>query len=79
MVATDPKPTFAVWQNLRLLSIVVEYKNNKVTCMNPSKSVVSILLLCLSSSIAFAQDKPNIVLVFLDNFGWESPDSMAAE
>lgn len=41
--------------------------------MNPSKSVVSILLLCLSSSIAFVQDKPNIVLVFLDNFGWGEP------
>jgi len=41
--------------------------------MNLLKSVVSILLLCLSSSIAFAQDKPNIVLVFLDNFGWGEP------
>ena len=41
--------------------------------MNPSHSIVHILLLCLSSSIAFAQDKPNIVLVFLDNFGWGEP------
>jgi len=41
--------------------------------MNLLKSVVSILLLCLSSSIAFAQDKPNIVLVFMDNFGWGEP------
>jgi arylsulfatase len=41
--------------------------------VNPSKSVVSILLLCLSSSITFAQDKPNIVLVFMDNFGWGEP------
>ena len=41
--------------------------------MNLSKAVVSILLLCLSSSIAFAQDKPNIVLIFLDNFGWGEP------
>ena len=41
--------------------------------MNPLKSIVSILLLCLSSSIVFAQDKPNIVLVFLDNFGWGEP------
>ena len=41
--------------------------------MNLSKAVVSILLLCLSSSIAFAQDKPNIVLIFLDNLGWGEP------
>jgi len=38
--------------------------------MNPSKSVISALLLCCASSIALAQDKPNIVLVFMDNFGW---------
>jgi arylsulfatase len=38
--------------------------------MNPSKSVISALLLCCTSSIALAQDKPNIVLVFMDNFGW---------
>jgi arylsulfatase len=41
--------------------------------MNHVKSVLSVLLLCLSSSIVFAQDKPNIVLVFLDNFGWGEP------
>ena len=41
--------------------------------MNLSKSVVSILLLCLSSSITLAQDKSNIVLVFMDNFGWGEP------
>ena len=41
--------------------------------MNPSKSVFCILLLCLSSSIVIAEDKPNIVLVFLDNFGWGEP------
>jgi len=38
--------------------------------MNPSKSAISAILLCCASSIAFAQDKPNIVLVFMDNFGW---------
>ncbi len=38
-----------------------------------SRSVFSILFLCLSSSIVIAQDKPNIVLVFLDNFGWGEP------
>jgi arylsulfatase A-like enzyme len=41
--------------------------------MNPFRSFFSILLLCLSSSIALAQDKPNIVLVFMDNFGWGEP------
>jgi arylsulfatase A-like enzyme len=41
--------------------------------MNPLKSIISILLLCLSSSVVFAQDQPNIVLVFLDNFGWGEP------
>jgi arylsulfatase A-like enzyme len=38
--------------------------------MNPSKTAFSILLFCLSSSMAFAQAKPNIVLVFVDNFGF---------
>ena len=41
--------------------------------MSLAKSVVSIFLLCLSSSISFAQDKPNIVLIFLDNFGLGEP------
>ncbi len=45
-------------------------RNNKVTCVNPSKSVVSILLLSLSSSISFAQDKPNIVILLADNLGY---------
>ncbi len=38
--------------------------------MSPFKSTFSILLLCLSSSIAFAQDKPNIVYILVDNWGW---------
>ena len=38
--------------------------------MNRTKSVFFTLVLCLFNSIAFAQDKPNIVLVFMDNFGW---------
>ena len=29
-----------------------------------------LFLLLLSGSVAMAQEKPNIVLVFLDNFGW---------
>ncbi len=35
--------------------------------------VVSLLLLVISCSTAVAQEKPNIVLVFLDNFGWGEP------
>ena len=34
---------------------------------------VFVFLLLLSGSVAAAQDKPNIVLVFLDNFGWGEP------
>ena len=53
--------------------MAVEYINNRVARVKLSKSIVSILLLCFSSSITFAQDKPNIVLVFMDNFGWGEP------
>jgi arylsulfatase len=44
--------------------------------MRMSKSAISVLLGCalLSCfSYAHAQDKPNIVLVFMDNFGWGEP------
>jgi arylsulfatase len=34
-------------------------------------SLTLVILLLFSS--AYAQDKPNIVLVFLDNFGWGEP------
>jgi len=34
---------------------------------------VLVFLLLLSGSVTAAQDKPNIVLVFLDNFGWGEP------
>ena len=37
------------------------------------RSAFAVLILCLASSVAFAQDKPNIVVVFLDNFGWGEP------
>ena len=67
------KQTLAVWQKPCLVSIVVDHKINKETRMSLAQSVVSIFLLCLSSSIAFAQDKPNIGLIFLDNFGWGEP------
>ena len=59
--------------------MAVELINNKVARVNLSKSIVSILLLCFSSSIALAQAKPNIVLVFMDNFGWGEPGFNAAE
>ena len=38
-----------------------------------SKNFAPALLLFLLSSAALAQDKPNIVLVFMDNFGWGEP------
>ncbi len=36
-------------------------------------AAVMSLFVALVSSTAFAQDKPNIVLVFMDNFGWGEP------
>ena len=41
--------------------------------MSYFKTLVSVLILCLLGSVASAQDKPNIVLVFMDNFGWGEP------
>ena len=38
--------------------------------MHISKSAVSILLLCLFGSVAFAQDKLNVVYILVDNWGW---------
>jgi putative cell wall-binding protein len=38
--------------------------------MKSVKSVISVVCLCLSSSLALAADKPNVVIVFMDNFGW---------
>jgi hypothetical protein len=34
--------------------------------------LLTIIFMTLSGSV-FAQDKPNIVLIFLDNFGWGEP------
>ena len=31
------------------------------------------LLLCVWSSAVFSSDKPNVVIIFLDNFGWGEP------
>ena len=39
----------------------------------PIKRLFAVILLCLSWLPVYAQDKPNIVLVFLDNFGWGEP------
>ena len=38
--------------------------------MNPLKLVSSVLILLLSGTASFAQDKPNIVLMVQDNLGW---------
>jgi hypothetical protein len=32
-----------------------------------------LLLLCIGQA-AFAQGKPNVLLIFLDNFGWGEPE-----
>ena len=34
--------------------------------------VIPAILVCMTGS-SLAQDKPNIVLVFMDNFGWGEP------
>ena len=44
--------------------------------MNIRKPTIRILLSCVllsCFSVASAQEKPNIVLVFMDNFGWGEP------
>jgi arylsulfatase len=41
--------------------------------MKLSRSVLFAVVFCLSASVVHAQDKPNIVLVFMDNFGWGEP------
>jgi arylsulfatase len=41
--------------------------------MKSFRALCWVVILCLSCSISIAQDKPNIVLVFLDNFGWGEP------
>ena len=41
--------------------------------MKSFRSCIALVILCLSGSLAFAADKPNIVIVFLDNFGWGEP------
>src|SRR5210317_1200144 len=41
--------------------------------MKSSKLVLFVTLLCMLAPAAHAEDKPNIVIVFLDNFGWGEP------
>ena len=41
--------------------------------MSSIRPLLFIILLCLSVSSSYAQDKPNIVIVFMDNFGWGEP------
>jgi arylsulfatase len=47
--------------------------DQEIAIMTRSRFFASLLLLLVSSSTAHAQDEPNIVLVFLDNFGWGEP------
>ena len=35
--------------------------------------ILLLLLIHLPPATAFAQNKPNIVLIFMDNFGWGEP------
>jgi arylsulfatase len=41
--------------------------------MNLNRTFLTAALFCLLSPVVHAQDKPNIVLVFMDNFGWGEP------
>jgi arylsulfatase len=38
--------------------------------MHPIKAVVSMLALCFIGSAALAQDKPNVIVMMVDNLGW---------
>ena len=38
--------------------------------MHPIKTSICFLILCLLSSAAFAQDKPNVIVMMVDNLGW---------
>jgi arylsulfatase len=37
------------------------------------RRIIILASLLFISTSAYAQDKPNIVLVFMDNFGWGEP------
>jgi arylsulfatase len=41
--------------------------------MNRTKLFLALAAFCLLSSTVHAEDKPNIVVVFMDNFGWGEP------
>ena len=41
--------------------------------MNRTITLLMAALFCLFAPATYAEDKPNIVLVFLDNFGWGEP------
>lgn len=38
--------------------------------MHPMKTVLTMLILCLISLSTLAQDKPNVVVMMVDNLGW---------
>jgi arylsulfatase len=41
--------------------------------MSTARTVFLAIFVCLSAPVVSAQDNPNIVLVFMDNFGWGEP------
>lgn len=45
----------------------------KFYAMNINATLLSILLILLFSANCKAQEQPNIVIVFMDNFGWGEP------
>ncbi|MHC4154126.1 MAG: sulfatase-like hydrolase/transferase, partial [Planctomycetota bacterium] len=44
---------------------------NKDKLQQTASTVIAMMLIL--GTIAFAQEKPNIILVFMDNFGWGEP------
>ncbi len=49
---------------------MVKGRDSKI---KPIGTIAVSLVMALVASTAFAQGKPNIVLVFMDNFGWGEP------
>lgn len=38
--------------------------------MNPVKASICLLIICFVGTAAFAQDKPNVIVMMVDNLGW---------
>ena len=60
-----------------LIARLETFKTMKIlSSIKIPKTTIQALLICAFLSclpVAHAQDKPNIVLIFLDNFGWGEP------